>query len=67
MDNTELKNILKEAIEPTLKEQFIIGMTKGFDTAIETIYKEIAPMTSAKQIKEHIKNRRLDAKKRHET
>ena len=67
MDNTELKNILKEAIEPTLKEQFIIGMTKGFDTAIETIYKEISHMTSAKQIKEHIKNRRIDAKKRHET
>lgn len=67
MDNTELKNILKEAIEPTLREQFIIGMTKGFDTAIETIYKEISPMTSAKQIKEHIKNRRLDAKKRHKT
>lgn len=67
MDNTELKNILKEAIEPTLREQFIIGMTKGFDTAIETIYKEISSMTSAKQIKEHIKNRRLDAKKRHET
>lgn len=66
MDNTELKNILKEAIEPTLREQFIIGMTKGFDTAIETIYKEIASMTSAKQIKEHIKNRRLDAKKRHD-
>ena len=66
MDNTELKNILKEAIEPTLKEQFIIGMTKGFDVAIETISKEIAPMTSAKQIKEHIKNRRLDAKKRHD-
>ena len=66
MDNTELKNILKEAIEPTLKEQFIIGMTKGFDTAIEIIYKEISPMTSAKQIKEHIKNRRLDAKKRHD-
>lgn len=67
MDNTELKNILKEVIEPTLREQFIIGMTKGFDTAIETIYKEISPMTSAKQIKEHIKNRRLDAKKRHKT
>ena len=66
MDNTELKNILKEAIEPTLREQFIIGMTKGFDTAIEAIYKEIASMTSAKQIKEHIKNRRLDAKKRHD-
>ena len=66
MDNTELKNILKEAIEPTLREQFIIGMTKGFDNAIETIYKEIASMTSAKQIKEHIKNRRLNAKKRHD-
>ena len=66
MDNTELKKILKEAIEPTLKEQFIIGMTKGFDVAIETISKEIASMTSAKQIKEHIKNRRLDAKKRHD-
>ncbi len=66
MDNTELKKILKEAIEPTLKEQFIIGMTKGFDVAIETISKEIAPMTSAKQIKEYIKNRRLDVKKRHD-
>ena len=66
MGDNELKNMLKEAIEPTLREQFIIGMTKGFDVAIETISKEIAPMTSAKQIKEHIKNRRLDAKKRHD-
>lgn len=65
MGDNELKNMLKEAIEPTLKEQFIVGMTKGFDVAIETISKEIATMTSAKQIKEHIKNRRLDAKKRH--
>lgn len=66
MEEKNLKNMLKEAIEPKLREQFIIGMTKGFDVAIETISKEIAPMTSAKQIKEHIKNRRLDAKKRHD-
>ena len=66
MGDNELKNMLKEAIEPTLKEQFIVGMTKGFDIAIETISKEISLMTSAKQIKEHIKNRRLDAKKRHD-
>lgn len=66
MEEKSLKDMLKEVIEPKLREQFIIGMTKGFDVAIETISKEIAPMTSAKQIKEHIKNRRLDAKKRHD-
>lgn len=54
-EQADLKEQIKDAIEPKLKEQFIIGMKAGYDAAMLHIYKSTKDMTSAKKIQRYIK------------
>lgn len=54
-EQTELHEQIKSAIEPKLKEQFIIGMKAGYDAAMLHIYKATKDMTSARAIRAYIK------------
>ena len=54
-EQAELQEKIKAAIEPKLKEQFIIGMKAGYDAAMLHIYKSTKDMTSARAIRAHIK------------
>lgn len=54
-EQTQLHEQIKSAIEPKLKEQFIIGMKAGYDAAMLHIYKATKNMTSAKAIRAYIK------------
>ena len=54
-EQSQLHEQIKSAIEPKLKEQFIIGMKAGYDAAMLHIYKATKNMTSAKAIRAYIK------------
>lgn len=54
-EQAQLHEQIKSAIEPKLKEQFIIGMKAGYDAAMLHIYKATKGMTSAKAIRAYIK------------
>ena len=56
-EQTELQEKIKSAIEPKLKEQFIIGMKAGYDAAMLQIYRSTKDMTSAKAIRRYIKQK----------
>lgn len=56
-EQADLKEQIKDAIEPKLKEQFIIGMKAGYDAAMLHIYKAAKDMTSAKAIRGYIKQK----------
>lgn len=56
-EQAKLHEQIKSAIEPKLKEQFIIGMKAGYDTAMLYIYKATKDMTSAKAIRAYIKQK----------
>lgn len=53
--NEDLKNIVSQAIEPRLKEQFINGVMAGWTACAQSLYKQISSLTSAKEIKKIIK------------
>lgn len=53
--NEDLKNIVAQAIEPKLKEQFINGVNAGWTACAQSLYKQISSLTSAKEIKKVIK------------
>lgn len=55
MSNNELHNILKKELEPKFQSYFTQGLMTGWDACIYEISKQIAPLTSAKAIKELIK------------
>lgn len=55
MSDDKLKEIIAESIEGKLKEHFNRGLMTGWDACIYEISKQIAPLTSAKVIKELIK------------
>ncbi len=54
-EQSQLHEKIKSAIEPKLKEQFIIGMKAGYDAAMLHIYKATKNMTSVKAIRAYIK------------
>ena len=56
-EQMDLQEKIKSAIEPKLKEQFIIGMKAGYDAAILHIYRSTKDMTSAKAIRKYIKQK----------
>lgn len=56
-EQKELQEKIKSAIEPKLKEQFIIGMKAGYDAAMLQIYRSTKDMTSAKAIRRYIKQK----------
>ena len=56
-EQTELQEKIKSAIEPKLKEQFIIGMKAGYDAAMLQIYRSTKDMTSSKAIRRYIKQK----------
>ena len=56
-EQTELQEKIKSAIEPKLKEQFIIGMKAGYDAAMLHIYKATKNMTNVKAIRGYIKQK----------
>lgn len=53
----EITNIVKEAIEDRLKREFNTGVVAGWEACISTIYKNTRNMTSAKKIKDYIKQK----------
>lgn len=59
-DNTELKEMLTKAIEPKLKEQFNMGLMAGWHSCCMAIEAQIRNMTSAKQIKQFLKQKRTE-------
>lgn len=64
-EQAELHEQIKSAIEPKLKEQFIIGMKAGYDAAMLHIYKATKDMTSAKKIRAYIKQKVDEGAARH--
>ena len=56
-EQIELQEKIKLAIEPKLKEQFIIGMKAGYDAAMLHIYKATKNMTNVKEIRRYIKQK----------
>ena len=56
-ENKDLKQIIADAIEPKLHEQFIKGCKTGWDAAWLVLQKNINRMTSARQIKDFIKTK----------
>ena len=56
-EQMELQEKIKSAIEPKLKEQFIIGMKAGYDAAMLHIYRSTKDMTSSKAIRRYIKQK----------
>ena len=57
MSQDKLKQIIAESIEGKLKEHFNRGLMTGWDACIYEISKQIAPLTSAKAIKDLSKPR----------
>ena len=55
MSDDKLKEISDDSIEGKLKEYFTRGLMTGWDACIYEISKQIAPLTSAKAIKDLIK------------
>ena len=56
-EQIDLQEKIKSAIEPKLKEQFIIGMKAGYDAAMLQIYRSTKDMTSSKAIRRYIKQK----------
>ena len=55
MSDNELYDILKAELEPKFQSYFTQGLMTGWDACIYEISKQIAPLTSAKAIKDLIK------------
>ena len=55
MSDNELYDILKAELEPKFQSYFTKGLMAGWDACIYEISKQIAPLTSAKAIKDLIK------------
>ena len=64
MLDSELHDILKKELEPKFHSYFIQGLMTGWDACIYEISKQIAPLTSAKAIKELIKSKVGEANNR---
>lgn len=56
-ESKDLKQIIADAIEPKLHEQFVKGCKTGWDAAWLVLQKNINRMTSAQQIKNFIKTK----------
>ncbi len=56
-EDKDLKQIIVDAIEPKLYEQFVKGCKAGWDAAWLVLQKNINRMTSAQQIKDFIKTK----------
>ena len=59
-EKKDVQQIVKEAIEPRLQEQFVNGLIGGFKAGCASCYAEVKNMTSAKKI---IKKRKEKAEK----
>ena len=55
MSDSELHDVLKAELEPKFQSYFTQGLMTGWDACIYEISKQIAPLTSAKAIKDLIK------------
>lgn len=55
--DTEFYNMVKDAIEPKLKQQFMNGLVGGFKAGCAACYEEVKHMTSAKQIIQTLKEK----------
>ena len=55
MSDSELHDVLKAELEPKFQSYFNQGLMTGWDACIYEISKQIAPLTSAKAIKDLIK------------
>ena len=56
-EDKTLKDIIADAIEPKLHEQFVKGCKAGWDAAWLVLQRNINKMTSAQQIKDFIKTK----------
>lgn len=66
MSDNELHDVLKAELEPKFQSYFNQGLMTGWDACIYEISKQIAPMTSAKAIKDLIKSKVNEANARNE-
>ena len=64
MSDNELKDILKQELEPKFQSYFTQGLMTGWDICIRQIDKQIASLTSAKAIKDLVKASVGEADKR---
>lgn len=60
----ELQEILKSHLEPKFREFFNQGLMAGHDACLYELNKQIAPMTSAKAIKDLLKSKCAEADNR---
>lgn len=56
-DEKDVKQIIKEAVEPRLQEQFMNGLIGGFKAGCAACYEEVKDMTSAKKIIKKLKEK----------
>lgn len=56
-ESKDLRQIIADAIEPKLHEQFVKGCKAGWDAAWLVLQKNVGRMTSAQQIKDFIKTK----------
>lgn len=56
-EKKDVQQIVKEAIEPRLQEQFVNGLIGGFKAGCASCYAEVKNMTSAKKIIKKLKEK----------
>lgn len=66
MDEKELETMIADAIEPRLKEQFMLGVTTGWEACLNTIDELTKDLHNAKKIRAVIKDKQREAAERRE-
>lgn len=64
MEDDKLKEIIEEAIEPSLKNEFIKGVVAGWNACLITIRRNTNELTNVKDIKAYIKKEIDESKER---
>lgn len=64
MDEQKIQDAVADAIEPRLKEQFLIGTMAGWDACLRTIYDHCKSMTSAKKMNKYLQSKVAESKSR---
>lgn len=63
-NNIEIEKIVEEAIKPRLEEQRMTGIMIGWNACLAAINSEIKDLHNAKKIKQLIKDKIVESKKR---
>lgn len=56
LNEKELKEIIKQTIQPQLEKQFYLGMQAGYNACLGVVYGNINKLHSKKEIQTYLKN-----------